>query len=95
MKGEPGRGGEGEGAPRGQDDSAAGRKVAVAARRRSARPTPARRGPWAAAAAAGGPRAMSDVCPLRRCRFSDLVPAVSGYLRLVLHLWVRLASGKY
>ena len=53
MKGEPGRGGEGEGAPRGQDDSAAGRKVAVAARRRSARPTPARRGPWAAAAAVG------------------------------------------
>jgi hypothetical protein len=45
-----------EDAPRGQDDSAAGRKGAAAAkwrrRRRSARPTPARWGPRAAAAAA-------------------------------------------
>ena len=68
----------------------------MAATRRSARPTPARRGPWAAAA--GGPRAMPLLSSPALSVFC-FGPSVSGYLQLVLHLWVLLAlglaSGKY
>jgi hypothetical protein len=80
-----------EDAPRGQDDSAAGRKGAAAAkwrrRRRSARPTPARWGPRAAAAAAMSLR--------RRCWLSFWSLLFPIIITLSFCSSVRFASGKY
>jgi hypothetical protein len=73
------KGTKGEGAPRGQDESATGRNEAATARRaarRSPRPTAARWGPRAAPAA-GSPRTMF----FRRYRFSVFIlPAVFAVL---------------
>jgi hypothetical protein len=81
------KGTKGEGAPRGQDESATGRNEAAAARRaarRSPRPKAARWGPRAAPAA-GSPRTMF----FRRYRFSVFIlPAVFAVLLLLF------ASGK-
>lgn len=83
------KGTKGEGAPRGQDDSATGRKEAAAARR-SPRPTAARWGPRAAPAA-GSPRNMFSG-GRGRYRFSVFILAAVFAVLGFLLCWLLLES---